>query len=117
MPAKKSNRTSSSKSMRRRKSSKPRSSGPQAASLTGTFQGDIRASGHLHIASGAKCSANVKAQSVNVDGSFNGKLVAQNQMKLGRKSQIRGEIVADKLVATDGASFFGTCKLGRMKAA
>lgn len=116
MPARMSNRPGSSKPHRARKSSRG-SAGSQAASLTGTFQGDIRADGHLHIASGAKCAANVKAQSVNVDGAFSGRLVARQRMKLGPRSQIRGEIVADKLTALDGASFFGTCRLGRAKAA
>ena len=123
MATKKSNRpstmsTSKRKSSRRR-SGKTRTSpmGTQSASITGSFSGAITAAGHLHIARGAKCQATVNASTVQVDGSVRGRLVAQDRMKLGSSAQIQGEIIADKLVATDGASFFGVCKLGRMRKA
>jgi cytoskeletal protein CcmA (bactofilin family) len=127
MATKKSNRSSSKMGSMKRKTSRRRTrkhtsmsmhgDGSQSASITGTFSGAITAAGHLHIASGAKCQATVNASTVQVDGTVKGRLVAQNRMKLGSKAQIQGEIVADKLVASDGASFFGVCKLGRMRKA
>jgi cytoskeletal protein CcmA (bactofilin family) len=130
MASKKSARSGSKMRTMKRKTSRRRTSrmnrstmtsvqtmGSQSASISGSFSGAITASGHLHIAPGAKCQASVNANSVQVDGMVKGRLVAQKRMKLGSKCQIQGEIIADKLVANDGASFYGVCKLGRMRKA
>ncbi len=75
------------------------------------------AKGHLCIAAGAKCVANVLGQNVQVDGSVQGRVTARNQMKLGSKAVIKGEIFADNLQTADGAVFVGHCTLGRRRAA
>ncbi len=66
---------------------------------------------------GAKCSANVQANNIQVDGSIKGNIFARNQVKLGKKAQIKGNISAFKFVAEEGAVFDGRIKLGRRKAA
>lgn len=88
-----------------------------SACITGAFEGDIMAKGHLCIAAGAKCVANVLGQNVQVDGFVQGRVTARNTMKLGSKAVIKGEIIADNLQAADGAVFIGHCTLGRRRAA
>jgi cytoskeletal protein CcmA (bactofilin family) len=92
------------------------SGGSGTACITGNFDGQIQASGDLRIAPGAKCNANLKAKSVQIDGDLKGAVTAKSQMKLGRNAKIRGDIVADRLIAADGACFEGTVKLGRRAA-
>lgn len=90
----------------------------KTACITGSFDGDIMASGHVHIAPGSTCKANLKAGSVQVDGAMNGNVMANKVVQLGTKCKFKGTLVAPKLVAADGAAFEGFCKLGgRRKAA
>ena len=136
MPTKKSKRSASARSSARRMAAKKgasrrtstrrrstanliarRTNKSTSACITGVFEGDIMAKGHLCIAAGAKCVANVLAHNVQVDGFVQGRVTARNQMKLGSKAMIKGELVADNLQAADGAVFIGHCTLGRRKAA
>ena len=66
---------------------------------------------------GVKCSGNIHAGNVQVDGSVNGNIFARNQVKLGKKAHIKGNIHAFKFVAEEGACFNGRMNLGRRKAA
>jgi len=66
---------------------------------------------------GVKCSGNIQAGNIQIDGSVKGSIFARNQVKLGKKAQIKGNISAFKFVAEEGASFNGRLNLGRRKAA
>ncbi len=73
--------------------------------------------GQIHFVPGAKCNGNVQANSIQIDGSIKGNIFARNQVKLGKKAQVKGNISAYKFVAEEGACFDGHFKLGRRKAA
>ena len=109
-------RTSPKRRSTARKSAK-RSTSSKIAHITGSFDGNINTSGQLHFASGAKCSGNIQAGSIQIDGAIKGSVFARNQVKLGKKAQIKGKISAFKFVAEEGACFDGYFKLGRRKAA
>jgi DNA-binding GntR family transcriptional regulator len=79
--------------------------------------GDIRANGPVWITKSAKCNARVHAPSVQLDGTMKGTVHATNTMKLGPQCNMHGTIVADQLVCANGASFNGTCKIGRYRKA
>ncbi len=66
---------------------------------------------------GVKCSGNIQAGNVQIDGSVKGNILARNQVKLGKKANIKGNISAFKFVAAEGACFNGRINLGRRKAA
>ena len=66
---------------------------------------------------GAKCSGNLHANSIQIDGSIKGNIFARNQVKLGKRAHVKGNISAYKFVAEEGAVFDGRIKLGRRKAA
>lgn len=66
---------------------------------------------------GVKCSGNIQAGNVMVDGSIKGNIMARNQVKLGKKAMIKGNISTFKFVAEEGACFNGKMNLGRRKAA
>lgn len=66
---------------------------------------------------GVKCSGNFQAGNFQVDGSIKGSILARNQVKLGKKAMIKGNISAFKFVAEEGACFNGRLNIGRRKAA
>ncbi len=109
-------RTSPKRRSTARKSAK-RSTSSKIAHITGSFDGNMSTSGQLHFASGAKCSGNIQAGSIQIDGAIKGNVFARNQIKLGRKAQIKGKLSAFKFVAEEGACFDGHFKLGRRNAA
>jgi len=80
--------------------------------LTGTFEGTIHGQGELQVSKGAACKADVNAAAVTVDGVLEGNLVAKEKVQLNGTGVVRGDIIAGKMVMTEGASFFGQCSVG-----
>ena len=104
-------------SARKRTSASKSSSTAKIAHISGSFDGNITCPGQLHFMPGVKCSGNFQAGSFQVDGSIKGSIFARNQVKLGKKAMIKGNIHAFKFVAEEGACFNGRMNLGRRKAA
>lgn len=80
--------------------------------LVGTFEGSITGQGELQVAKGAACKANVTSNAVVVDGIVEGNLVASEKVQLNASGVVRGDIVAGKMLMSEGASFFGQCSVG-----
>jgi len=80
--------------------------------LMGTFEGRISGDGELQVSDGANCRADVESASVVVDGTVEGNLHARDKLQLNAKGVVKGDIVAGKMVMTEGASFFGQCAVG-----
>ncbi len=80
--------------------------------VVGTFEGKIAGEGELQVADNATCRADVDSNTVIVDGTVEGNLVAKEKVQLNAKGVIKGDIVAGKMVMTEGASFFGQCSVG-----
>lgn len=84
----------------------------RSARIVGKFDGKIAAKGELQVADGALCKAEVEAQNVTIDGEVQGNVMAREKVQLNSKAKIAGDIVAEKLVVAEGASFFGNCSVG-----
>jgi len=84
----------------------------RSCKLLGKFEGTITAKGQLHVADGASCKAEVEAGEINVDGSIEGNVTAKEKIQLNAKAQIRGDVVASKLIVAEGASFNGHVSVG-----
>ncbi len=82
------------------------------AQLLGTFEGKISAKGELKVAKGATCAAEVEAGKVTIDGTVNGNMVGRDRVQLSSSAQMRGDLVAAKLVVEEGAVFVGHCTVG-----
>jgi cytoskeletal protein CcmA (bactofilin family) len=115
--ARKSPSTTTRRKKTRRTSTASRGSSSMSACLTGAFEGDINTRSHMHFAENCRCRGKFQAPSMQIDGTMNGSVVAPKKISLGSKAQIRGELVTDTLVASQGAAFDGHCKLGRMRKA
>ena len=80
--------------------------------VVGTFEGTIQGDGGLQVSDNAMCKANVESSVVVVDGKVEGNLLARDKVQLNAKGVVKGDIVAGKMVMTEGASFFGKCAVG-----
>lgn len=83
-----------------------------AARLLGTIEGSVTAKGEFHVADGANCLASINAAKVLIDGSVAGDVTASERVELNSKARLKGDLVAAKLIVTEGATFEGHCRIG-----
>lgn len=82
------------------------------ARLLGTIEGQIAAKGELEVAEGATCKASINAAKVTIDGAVEGNVTASDRVELNAKARLHGDLVAEKLIVAEGASFVGHCRIG-----
>jgi len=83
-----------------------------SARILGKFEGKITSQGRVEIGSGSECKASIEAGTIIVDGIVEGNVIAHERLELNDTAQIRGDVVAAKLIAAEGASFSGHCAVG-----
>jgi cytoskeletal protein CcmA (bactofilin family) len=83
-----------------------------AARILGRFEGKIVSEGRVEVGSGSECKASIEAGTIIVDGIVEGDVIAHERLELNDTAQIRGDVVAAKLIAAEGASFSGHCAVG-----
>lgn len=84
----------------------------QGARILGVFEGKIRSKGEVHIAESANCNAEIDAESIVIDGTTNGNIIARDRCRLSSHANLMGDITAKKLLVEDGATFVGHCRVG-----
>ncbi len=82
------------------------------ARILGRFEGTIRSKGQVEVADKATCKAVVEAGTVQVDGTVEGNITATERVQLNATARVTGDVVAAKLVVTEGASFTGHVSVG-----
>lgn len=82
------------------------------ARINGSFEGRIDAKGELQVGGGAKCSADIDASSLVVDGIVNGNVMAMQRVQLNGKAKLKGDIVSERLICAEGASLVGHVTVG-----
>ena len=82
------------------------------ARILGRFEGTIRSKGQVEVADKATCKAVVEAGTVQVDGTVEGNITATERVQLNATARVTGDVVAAKLVVTEGASFTGHVTVG-----
>jgi cytoskeletal protein CcmA (bactofilin family) len=82
------------------------------ARILGRFEGTIRSKGQVEVADKATCKAVVEAGTVQVDGTVEGNITATDRVQLNATARVTGDLVAAKLVVTEGASFTGHVNVG-----
>ena len=82
------------------------------ARILGRFEGTIQAKGQVEIADKAVCKADVEAATIQVDGQVEGNMKATDKAHLNGTAQIVGDLVASKLVVSEGAAFKGHLHVG-----
>lgn len=79
--------------------------------IYGTFNGEILASGDVHIAPGAVVQAQIQAENLEIAGSVQGSIQCSNRFLVLESGWVRGEIVAPVLVVHDGATVEGQFRM------
>jgi cytoskeletal protein CcmA (bactofilin family) len=77
--------------------------------IKGQFEGTIESEGHLIVGMESKVSADIRANTISVNGTLNGKIQANKQVDLYSKSVTNADIVTPDLQIEKGATFNGTC--------
>ncbi len=82
------------------------------ARILGKFEGTIQAKGQVEIVDKAVCKATVQAGTVQVDGRVEGDITAVEKALLNTTASVVGDMVASRLVVSEGAAFHGHLHVG-----
>jgi cytoskeletal protein CcmA (bactofilin family) len=80
--------------------------------LDGRAEGELRVSGNIEVASGAKVKALLEASNVTIKGDVEGTLNARDKLVLGKNAKLSGDVTVRRLQIEDGASLNGHVRMG-----
>jgi cytoskeletal protein CcmA (bactofilin family) len=80
--------------------------------VEGSFEGQIKSKGTLHIAEGAQVTANVEAANVTLEGECKGNLTVSDKLHLMSTARMEGDMRTNRLEIADGAIFIGNVIVG-----
>jgi len=75
--------------------------------IDGMVLGNVTVKGNLTIGEIANIQGELKANSIVMGGKIEGKITAQDTLRLESKSVLKGDLVTRKLIIEDGAFFEG----------
>ena len=79
----------------------------KGARLLGRFEGEISSTGELVVAQGARINADVKVDSIRIDGELKGNLNVAAKVQLSSSGRVEGDIQASRLEVAEGAVLIG----------
>ena len=82
------------------------------ARILGRFEGTIKSKGQVEVADKATRKAIVEASIVQIDGAVEGNITATDKVQLNATARMTGDLVAAKLIVTEGAAFTGHITVG-----
>ena len=77
----------------------------------GKVYGDIHTEGPVRITISGEVIGDVQASDAHIGGSIQGNITVSNRIVLGRKSELKGDLIYHSLVIEDGAQFEGSCSV------
>ena len=77
----------------------------------GKVYGDIHTDGPVRITISGEVIGDVQASEAHIGGSIQGNVTVSNRIVLGRKSELKGDLIYHSLVIEDGAQFEGSCSV------
>ena len=80
--------------------------------VDGRAEGELRVSGNIEVASGAKVKALLEASNVTIKGDVEGTLNARDKLVLGKNARLSGDVAVRRLQIEDGASLNGHVRMG-----
>ena len=86
--------------------------------IAGTVNGEVLAHNHdVTLEPGGRVEGGTTARSVTVRGTFVGKMIALEVVRLRKTAWVRSDIAAPRIVMEDGAVFNGSVEPARIEAA
>jgi len=86
-----------------------------AARVDGNVDGEVLCNGILTIGEGAEIRAKVSGDVIVIHGQVEGDVTATDKIELGAPAHVVGNIVAPRVVVTEGVVFDGYCTMGGVK--
>jgi cytoskeletal protein CcmA (bactofilin family) len=80
--------------------------------IDGRTEGEVRVTGNIEVASGARVKALLEASNVTIKGDVEGALHARDKLILGKNAKLSGDITVRRLQIEDGASLNGHVRMG-----
>ena len=80
--------------------------------VDGRADGELRVSGNIEVASGAKVKAYLEASNLTIKGDVEGTLNARDKLVLGKNAKLSGDVTVRRLQIEDGASLNGHVRMG-----
>ena len=77
----------------------------------GKVYGDIHTDGPVRITISGEGIGDVQASDAHIGGSIKGNVTVSNRIVLGRKSELKGDLIYRNLIIEDGAQFEGSCSV------
>ena len=77
----------------------------------GKVYGDIHTDGPVRITISGEVIGDVQASDAHIGGSIKGNVTGSNRIVLGRKSELKGDLIYRNLIIEDGAQFEGSCSV------
>ena len=75
----------------------------------GKVYGDIHTEGPVRITISGEVIGDIQASDAHIGGIIQGNVTVSNRIVLGRKSELKGDLIYHSLVIEDGAQFEGSC--------
>ena len=79
--------------------------------IKGKFNGEIKASGDLHIGKDAIVKAKIEANLVSLRGKVQGNIFANSRVELFSTSSVEGDISTPDIIMESGCVFNGVCSM------
>jgi len=79
--------------------------------IEGKFQGDLASSGHLYVGGAGQVRAEIKVNSLTVEGKVTGNIHAEKLVDLRNAAEVFGDVTAEKIKIEDGVVFVGKAKI------
>jgi cytoskeletal protein CcmA (bactofilin family) len=90
----------------------------EPVSIGGTVRGEVLATHHeLTIEHGGRIDGSATARAITIGGTFVGRMIALQAVRLQRTAWVRAEITAPSIAIEDGATFNGSVETARVEAA
>ena len=70
---------------------------------------DIHTEGPVRITISGEVIGDIQASDAHIGGRIQGNVTVSNRIVLGRKSELKGDLIYHSLVIEDGAQFEGSC--------
>lgn len=77
--------------------------------IQGSFQGTIQSTGELIIGVDGKVEADIKTETMQLEGKLTGNVIASKRISLRRSAQMHGDLRCQELEVETGAKFTGSC--------
>lgn len=77
--------------------------------LDGNLIGNFNSTGRLVIGPAGNVTGDIKCNTADIEGRFNGKIEVTDMLSIKSKASIKGEVIVGKLAVEPGADFSATC--------